>query len=145
MNATRLIFTLFALAAGSALFATSYSPPIVFFEAGRAQLTSSERQRLIKETATWITGYKSDSRPICSISLSGHTGRFAPDEQSMELSFRRAQNVRATLKKERLLVGPTYIQAFGNLRPLVGPGERFPESVNDRVEVVITPCLNNDN
>lgn len=119
---------------------TSNSQAPIFFQDGSAELMPKEQEKLVRETKLWMEQFRFWGRTFCSIAISGHADRSASDERSLELSFQRAQRVRAILKREGLLVAPTHIEGFGELRPLIDTPDGISEPANNRVEIYIRTC-----
>jgi outer membrane protein OmpA-like peptidoglycan-associated protein len=108
---------------------------MVFFAWNSEALAPEQREKLVRETAVEIKERRSRGLTIHGIVISGYADRSATVQRSMELSFRRAEAVRRELEKHGLLVAPTHIEAFGELRPLRETADGQREPLNRRVEV----------
>lgn len=71
------------------------------------------------------------------ITVFGHADASGSQERNLKLSAERAEAVAALLRANDPTLRDIEVQYFGDTRPLAAPGQRVPEAMNRRVEILI--------
>jgi outer membrane protein OmpA-like peptidoglycan-associated protein len=71
------------------------------------------------------------------ITVFGHADASGSQERNMRLSAERAEAAAAMLRANDPTLRDIEVQYFGDTRPLSAPGQRVPEAMNRRVEILI--------
>lgn len=112
------VFLVSGLVWGSVAQATTFAPPMIFFDWNSATPTSAAIEQLVRETEGTIARLTQYGGRIESITIQGHADRSGSDEYNMTLSIRRAEAVRDLLRARGLLPAPVRIEGFGERRPI---------------------------
>jgi len=124
-----------ALISSTQLRATSYAPPIAFFEWNSVSLTPEATAQLIREVEWWIAEYRSYGSEIGWVCINGYADRSGPTAHNEVIAHRRAERVRDILSARRLLPRDITIRSFGEARNLRETEDGVRERLNRRVEV----------
>lgn len=108
-------------------------PFIAFFDWDRDEVTPQAAAILDNAAAAY---------QVCGptrVWVAGHADRSGPADYNVDLSQRRADNVRAYLARRGIAGGAIATEAFGESRPLVETADGVNEPQNRRVEVTFGP------
>jgi len=108
-------------------------PFIVFFDWDKDEITPQAAAILDNAAA----GYQQTGQ--ASVVLAGHADRSGSDAYNVDLSQRRANNVRGYLAGRGVPDGSITTEAFGESRPLVDTADGVREPQNRRVEITFGP------
>lgn len=106
-------------------------PYLVFFDFDKADLTTQAKQ--IIQTAA----ENKNKAQVTRIEVTGHADRSGTDKYNMRLSEKRAQAVKAELKRLGVKDAEIVTYAKGESQPLVATADGVKEPQNRRVEIVL--------
>ncbi len=101
----------------------------IYFDTDRAKIQDRSRA-LLRQVAEFLLEHPE----IEIIEIQGHTDEKGSHEWNMDLSWRRAENVRRYLIKRGVDPGRIVLSAYGKVRPLKPAGEDTARARNRRVE-----------
>jgi OOP family OmpA-OmpF porin len=114
--------------------ARAFSPYMVLFETGSAEIISAGRA-VIDQVVDDAKHF-----PKARIVLTGHTDRAGPDAGNLDLSIRRAESVRDALIAAGVSPELISVQGRGESEPAIPTDDGVSEQANRRV-VIIWPDL----
>jgi OOP family OmpA-OmpF porin len=125
------------LAAGLFSFpalATTYGPPVVFFESGSARLVPQARAVIDTNLTVMLRGVRDGF--LTGFHVTGHADRAGSDEDNMRLSLRRAQAVRDYLIAAGIPASMISVEGFGERRLLVETPDGVAEPQNRHAAIL---------
>lgn len=104
---------------------------LLYFEPGGTVLTTSSQKQL-----TGIAQAIVDRAP-CEVNIIGHADSTGSKEYNINLSLKRARQIRRWLHTQELDILNIYVESYGEEDPLIPTADGVPEPRNRRVEILV--------
>ncbi len=104
---------------------------LLYFETDSTSLTAASQRQL----PTISSAIK--ERIPCDINVIGHADRTGTKAYNIDLSLRRARQIRDWLYTQKLDISTIIVESYGEEDPLVPTADGIPEPRNRRVEILI--------